>query len=80
MPDIVGKLFEFLLKDPRGRVGLLIYVMLCGGVIIVYEFAPDQSPLEPVEVAGLALFNLVIVYAGILIWGYWAKRRGGRHD
>ena len=80
MPDIVGKLFEFLLKDPRGRVGLLVYVVLCVGVFLVYEFAPDQPPLKPVEIAGMALVNLVVVYAGILVWDHWAKRRGGRHD
>ncbi len=80
MPDIIGKLFEILLKQPRGRVGLLIYVVLCVAVWLVYDFAPNQLPLKPVEVVGMALINLVIVLAGVLLWGRWSNRRGGRHD
>lgn len=78
MPDVIGKLIEFLLKERRGRVGFLVYVAVCAAVWLIYDLDPDQEPLTRSEVVGMALVLLVTVFSGVLLWSHFANRREKR--
>ena len=78
--DIVPKLFEFLLKRSKGRVGLIISAILIVAIWLGFDFAPGQEPLTTTEVAGMALIVLVAVFSVVLLWGRLAKLRHRKHD
>ena len=75
MADRFWKLANLFLKTRCGRVGLAVYIALCGGVWLVYDLAPGHERLRADEATGMAVVVFVIVWLGVLLCEWWEKRR-----
>ncbi len=70
LKDVLGA----VLKEPHGRGGLLVFVVLSALVYLAFALFAARGALSAIETLGMLLLNLIIVSAGVMIYNlFWKK-------
>ena len=72
--SILKVVMNTLMKEPHGRVGLLVFVALSALVYLAFALFAARGALDTTETLGMLLFNLIIVCAGVMTYSRFRKK------
>jgi hypothetical protein len=67
-------LISALLKEPRGRAGLLVFVVLSALVYLAFALFSERGALSRLETLGMLLFMLILVSVGSMTYNRFRKK------
>ncbi len=72
--SILKDVISTVLKEPHGRGGLLVFVVLSALVYLAFALFAARGALSAIETLGMLLFNSVIVSAGVMTYNRFRKK------